>query len=509
MSNFDDALNELEGLNESKRPVVSRMVGKVVSDKKVWTKEQSSIISQPLGKMNIVALAGTGKTSVLMEYARQKSRIKWKYVTYNKSMSEAAQSLFPMNVKGSTFHALAYSRFGPALASKMNRRFSPEDTRVLVGWDKFEGWEMAVAALREWRKGYMASPADFPSIAQLPKQAWSWLNAFPNVLGAIDGTEGFIRAAEVFWQATINPRAEMIDAPMDVMIKLMTLMKGNWGSAGLLVDESQDLSANIIEAISEQEIPVMMVGDPAQDLYEWKGGYKKWPVLEFPVHTMQRSLRFGPEVAELANGVLAQLDRKERLEGANAHSGLAPFAWKKGATWIARTQAGALEGAMDAIKHGYKPVWVGKGTLARIQSLLDVYQGRRVNEPWLAGLKSIKDVERVAAETGAQEWKSGLNLLRKFKAEELERVIDLLASEGENTVSVTTVHQAKGQTFDHVLLGKDMKWEDASHEEKRIQYVALTRSPYLSLMDSDLEKLKSLHQSAVTTAMPDLEEDGF
>ena len=46
-------------------------------------------------------------------------------------------------------------------------------------------------------------------------------------------------------------------------------------------------------------------------------------------------------------------------------------------------------------------------------------------------------------------------------------------------VHITTVHQAKGQTFERVRLGEDLRWDTQDLEEWRVNYVALSRSPAL------------------------------
>ena len=473
-----------------------------------WSAEQSSVIESDLGRLDVVALAGTGKTSVLMAYAQRRQRARWRYLTFSRALADQARDTFPVNVRASTFHALAHPRFGAPLGSKLNQRFSADAVRRLVGWPQFPGWESAVAALQQWREGFLASAAPLPALSQLPAQAWSWLVARPGLLEAIDGSAGFMRAAEKLWEATIDPRATSIDAPGDVSVKLMALAGAEVGADGLLIDEAQDMTPCLAGLLALQKVPTVVVGDPSQNLYAWRSAAQGW-VPGPDALGLTGSWRFGDPVAQLANARLAVLGRPERLTGMKSSSSVRvdEGVLSSGTTCLARTQAGAMECALRAHAQGLSPRWVGKGTLRRLASLVDLALGRASQDPWLAGLASVDEVSKVARSAGALEWRAAAKLVSSQDPKGLEQMIHALQSPTPGDVAVATVHQAKGRTFDKVRLAKDFRWADPTEEETRVAYVALTRSAHLELPEVGVGWM-SASSSSPSTAIESL-DDGF
>lgn len=479
-----------------------------------WTAQQQALLERPEDRLDVVALAGTGKTTVLLEYARRRPHAQWRYLTFNRSLADALAPQVPAQVQVRTFHSLAFARFGADLGNKVNRRFDPERVRRLVGWSAFPGWENAVATLREWRKGFLASADELPALGHLPPSAWSWLAGRSAVLDAIGGTAGFLRAAEQFWAATVDPRQEAIDAPLDVAVKRMVMAEAIWAKHGLLIDEAQDLTPCLLAGLAQQPVAKVIVGDPYQQLYAWRMARQAWPDLQHPPQGLTQAFRFGPEIAALANRALATLGSPWQIEGVGPNPvpafAVAPVDWSASPTWLARTQAGALEGALAALAAGQAPRWLGKASLARIGAVLDVAQGRSTSHPWVKGLASLDELEELAVRSGALEWQSAVRLVQRQGADTLERGLEALRATPPGTVHVGTVHQAKGQTFDWVHLAPDLRWESNDAQERAIHYVALTRSPKLGLDPAAEQRFERWLGATSTAAVPPLQmDDGF
>lgn len=518
MSDLSKALKGLEALNKGPAPraplqprpsAPSKPVPQVPSVS--WTAEQEAILANPHPRLDVVALAGTGKTAVLGEYARRRAHGKWRYLTFNRALANQAPEMLPSNTRVSTFHGLAYPRFGAPLDKKLGRRFDPQAVRRAVGWSEFPGWEVAVAALREWRKAFLASSSALPSVSQLPTQSWAWLNAHPGVLTAIGGAQGLQEAIDTFWQATIDARQVGVDAPMDVSVKLMALGQAPWWADGLLIDEAQDMTPCLAAAMELQKIPVLAVGDPSQTLYAWRRAGTAWPSAEHRL-ALTGSFRFGEQVAEVANAMLEKLGQAEHLRGLHPNSSLgvtdAPL--QPGTTWVARTQAGAWQGVIAALEAGLKPGWVGKGTLGRLQATLDLALGRPVRDPWLAGVHSVEALKEVAESTGALEWKAAANLVLKRGASAVEQALVALSDPSQANVHITTVHQAKGQTFARVRLGEDLRWDSQDPEEWRVNYVALSRSAVLEFSTAGWNAFAINRQAAAPRSAHTWDgDDGF
>lgn len=496
MNDLLNALAGLEGLNTpAPRRVMSSPVTPAGASKAVpvWTPEQEALLGATAARVDAVALAGTGKTAALSEFARRRARAKWRYLTFNRALADEAVASMPSNVRAGTFHALAFPRYGAPLGPKLGKRFNPLEVRRAVGWTAFEGWETAVAALRQWREGFLASTAQVPALGQLPPAAWAWLVARPGLLDAIGGSEGFMKAAERLWDVTLDGRWTEIDAPGETPLKLMALAGVSWGADGILVDEAQDLTPAMMHGLNQQGAQVIAAGDPSQNLYAWRRAGGAWPTAGAELFSLTGSFRFGEPVAEVANACLARLGQAQRLVGLNPVSSVAPAdgPLSPGLTWLARTQAGALVGALAALEQGLRPAWVGKGSLGRLQAVLDVADGRASTDPWLAGLTSLDAVAQTAEEAGALEWRSAVRLIQRQGASEIKRALkEMVAQQGEGDVRIATVHQAKGRTFDRVRLADDLRWETTDAEERRVNYVAVTRSAHLELPPAAQEALK-------------------
>jgi len=76
------------------------------------TNEQEEIINCDLlpGKiLKIMAFAGTGKTTTLVEYTKRRPKIRFLYIAFNKSVQLEAARKFPGNVTARTTHSLAFT----------------------------------------------------------------------------------------------------------------------------------------------------------------------------------------------------------------------------------------------------------------------------------------------------------------------------------------------------------------------------------------------------------------
>ena len=86
------------------------------------TAEQRDIVDFPLRHgeiLKVVAFAGTGKTTVLEQFARARPSLRLLYVAFNKSVQQEAQQRFPTNVHCRTIHSLAWRSEGLRFRHKL------------------------------------------------------------------------------------------------------------------------------------------------------------------------------------------------------------------------------------------------------------------------------------------------------------------------------------------------------------------------------------------------------
>jgi F-box protein 18 (helicase) len=95
------------------------------------TSEQSEIVRTDLKPgeiLKIIAFAGTGKTSTLFEYTKERPELRFLYVAFNKSVQIEASAKFPNNVRCKTAHSLAWPGFGV----KFRERLVPDIKAYMV-----------------------------------------------------------------------------------------------------------------------------------------------------------------------------------------------------------------------------------------------------------------------------------------------------------------------------------------------------------------------------------------
>ena len=95
--------------------------------KKRFTSEQQEIIDTILEYpiALIYALAGTGKTTVLLAIARKYSLLKGLYLVFNKANKDEAALKFPKNFKASNIHSFAYyhlKRYGAVFMGRLRKK---------------------------------------------------------------------------------------------------------------------------------------------------------------------------------------------------------------------------------------------------------------------------------------------------------------------------------------------------------------------------------------------------
>ncbi|KAL5516965.1 hypothetical protein EMCRGX_G002424 [Ephydatia muelleri] len=93
-------------------------------------------------------------------------------------------------------------------------------------------------------------------------------------------------------------------------LKLHQLQKPTLNYGCLLID---NLTPAIISILLNQSCPKVMVGDPHQQIYSFKGACNAFTsVLATRTYCLSESIRFGPEIAYVASCLLDRLKRVRR-----------------------------------------------------------------------------------------------------------------------------------------------------------------------------------------------------
>ncbi|MGY3056262.1 hypothetical protein ACVWZD_000506, partial [Streptomyces sp. TE3672] len=236
---------------------------------------------------------------------------------------------------------------------------------------------------------------------------------------------------------------------------------------------------------------VVIVGDPNQAIYAFRGAenaLEDWPAdIELPLN---KSWRFGPEVADIANVFLKLLGSPYLMEGNDAVSTpIGPIETPNAV--LGRNNTGVVAAVLDALEEGRAVHMVGGGDeLQRMaEGALELQEkGKTRKHPELVPFRSWQQVQRyIDKHDSAKQLKSFVRLVDEHGADTLiDMVGQLTENADEADLIVSTAHKSKGLEWRLVQIGTDFRGPKTStdpgqpvelpeDEELRLAYVAATR----------------------------------
>lgn len=502
------------------------------------TAEQEAFVAHDVSRGDLVcvqAFAGTGKTRSLLAYAERRPQLRFLYLAFNSATAQAARAQFPRHVACRTLHSIALQDAtladGQALGTLRARdivtilrgRLPQGDSRKADGTSERLSSSTAAAYVLRTLERFMQSDDRHIGEAHIPRALFHHTNLEPHAVAD---------AASALWDvicAGKTASGRPVPCPHDAYMKRVQLSQSAASFEPydvVLVDEVQDLSRcqTALVTGARSHCGVIFVGDMHQKIYTFRGGSAAAfdPRLYQPNASFEltRSFRFGDGVAELATAVLgfkASRHRKPRLHGTGKafvfrtaqppDADVSTLASAVPHTRIYRSNARL---ALDALQLAatlplaqrlYLKTSQNMQREALVALLRDahaLYHGKKASSLPLRDFAAWKElVEHVQAEDSGGDSKLGLAVSLAPLLDQpdfLEQVARLetrfCAAEEEALVVMTTVHQAKGLEWDHVVLADDFsplyemcpptlhpqvtQW--AAQDELNHMYVAITRA---------------------------------
>jgi len=450
----------------------------------------------------VFAFAGTGKTTSLKCVGeRHQGQWTFLYVPFNKAAQVDASRRMPPNVICRTFNSLGWEAeevsriYGfdgiangirlPA-ATIMKRLRLTEETEVTV--------------VKETLRWYLNSTDAEISGRHVPMDAQLRFTDRKERRGFVDH---IVRATTILWQLVSDPRKA--DWPMshDGYMKLWYLHGGalpycDGELQGLFLDEAQDMNPVNWALAQRWNLPTFVVGDSFQQIYAFRGAIDALQRVDFTDRFwLSQSFRFGPAVAELANGILTMSkDAPEVLLQGNTQLDSKVFQADQHQpegkhTRLCRTNFGLMEEALKAVRAGQRIAVVGniKDAVSRLKSAWALYNEdlKKVRHPDIRLFGEWEALE--AAANDDADLKVTVQRIHQYGGQIPRICADLSASveveESEADVVLSTAHKAKGREWDKVVLANDfpeiIKFDEetgtwkVNHQERNLLYVAATR----------------------------------
>ena len=472
-----------------------------LEQKRIITSEEDLVVN---------AVAGSGKTTTILEYARKRLDKRILYLAFNKSVKQKAQQLFQQNHMGhvtvETAHSLAYRFVVPGTPYRVRAGYRPSELVSILN-----------------------IPTEMPELMHLKVayHVWEYYLLFcnqtaPNVVD-IDYPAGIKEVAArefvtlhldriIHYTRLLLARMDqgVIDITHDFYLKKFQLMRPVLPFDVILFDEGQDASPVMLDVFFNQPARRIIIGDSYQQIYGWRHAVNALESAQFNPMMLSCSFRFGNDIARLARNILSLKSLfmpapKLRMTGIDQSRPIHSRAY------IARTNSGLLNKAIDLsihnrdVKHlyfeGQLSSYVFSQAGTSLYDLLNLYNNRRalIRDPLILSMPGFDALVEYANLTGDASLKMLIELVIRYEdqlPDHIQRLHDLCCAPEERQkadVVFSTVHKSKGLEYDEVYLCNDFVNEqslldqipalrnglipaNALSEEVNMLYVAVTRT---------------------------------
>ncbi len=463
------------------------------------TEQQEAIdLFQAGGRVAIQAGAGTGKSSTLRFIAEGTSR-KGRYLAFNRALVDDAKGYMPGSCPAQTIHSAAFAAVGRKYAHRLNsQRISSAQIARRLGIGPLNVQVNGITKVLQ--PGFLASyavkgvkvfcqtadaepsPEHIPYIEGIDLPTATGRRTYANN----DAVRRYLTPAiHKVWADALDPDGTL-RYDHSYYLKAWQLADPVIDADFLLVDEAQDVSPVMLSIIEQQtHAQIVPVGDAQQALYGILGAVDAMSLLTDATTTyLSQSFRFGPAIAEVANGVLADLGADLVIRGLDTiDSTVGPVETPD--VILCRTNAHAVECVLDALDDSLRVHLVGGGgeVVSFARGAQDLQDGRRTDHPELACFDSWGEVrEYVENDAQGGELKLLVQLIDKFGAAPIIAALQNMPREADADLVVSTAHKSKGRAWPQVKLGSDFPDPDDDGilhpDELRLLYVAATRAQF-------------------------------
>ncbi len=467
-------------------------------------------IINSIGNIKINAVAGSGKTTTLIEYAKARpSNSKILYLAFNKSVKlEAARKFSEKglhNVKVETAHSLAYRHIVVKYGYKVNaHEYKTHEVAELLGLQaKGEKHAQYIVANHINRFIAYFCNSNKPKVQDLD---------YRQVLSDPKALEFVSKYYEYIENQTRLLLKKMNDGELpvthDFYLKKFQLSNPNLPFDYILFDEGQDASPAMLDVFLKQRATKVIVGDTHQQIYGWRYAVNSLEQTDFRIFNLSSSFRFSDDIAKLAIEVV---NWKKHIadEPQIKIVGKGNSKERKMKAVLARTNLGLLLKAIeytqerDNVQRIYFEGNINSYTYAddgaSLYDVLNLYNGNRrlVRDKLIANMKDLYELEDYIKKTDDVQLSMMVEIVKEY-GNEIPGIIKNIKDKhvvnddrGKADIIFSTVHRSKGMEYDTVQLVNDFitekkiqkikeekkEWDlNKLNEEINLLYVAITRT---------------------------------
>ena len=465
------------------------------------TEEQKAIIECEEDNLIVDAKAGSGKTSTLVKFAKERPFSTFLYLAYNEPVKKEAATKFFGNTKVHTIHSLAYEHIGHFYKEKLKENLMAKDiikgTETLLERQKENPRDQDVYTLSSSAKDLLelffnSKEKDFNKLPQ--GEVWEIANKYWNRMQDLSDNDV---------QMTHDGYLKLFQASE-------TVLPFNY----ILIDEAQDSNEVMLDIVLRQKSKLIFVGDKHQEIYGFRrvtNIFKDKRFSSFKKLSLTKSFRFSESVAYLANIMLEEYtNEKVMVEGVSSTPDeiVYDISSESNYTIITRTNAHLFDLAVQKTLEGKSVSIIGGGSF-EFNDLEDCYylmkgQLFKMKNKYFKKFGSLAVMKDVAKKTKDMEITFLVKVVEKYGDDILNHIAMLerkLVNKPEYAeVVLTTIHKSKGLEFFNVKLAEDyydLFTKDGKrkppfsipYEEINLYYVAITRAMEKIEMNSSLRKI--------------------
>jgi superfamily I DNA/RNA helicase len=466
------------------------------------TEEQQAILDATGRVLLINARAGTGKTTTLRMIASAHPDRKILYLVFNRKAREEAEEKFPGNVRVRTVHSLAFE-------AKWKDQVGPFTVFDMLPSFKGRKNSQQLAALtHDFLEFFMNSPFPKldPALEMFQKEYLGNVSEDVKKLFQGSGDRVVKSCREIMrqWKKKEKP------CPHDFYLKLFHSEERFYRELNrfdmVLVDEGQDLSPIMLDALQHCQKRIIVVGDTHQQIYSFRyaiDAMKRFPFDDQRDLTM--SFRFGRDIAEVASLLIQETKDEKgfRITGNPQKSSRVSFYTdpprpKVGerCAILSRTNLALFEKALGLRSRGI-PFSLEGNIGAILWRILDVYwlseeENDKIRDRFIQSFMSLEALETYARDLDDFQLSSMVKVVREYAHVLPDAVYDMMKISNNTTenqdgqgIILSTVHGAKGQEYDRVYIDPDIAASlsrpealltNAFGDEANIAYVGFTRA---------------------------------
>jgi hypothetical protein len=478
----------------------------------VPTAEQSAIVDAIPGggDLKIKAFAGAGKTSTLRLIADHLLERRGVYLAFNKEIAEHARRGFPSNVVSQTVHSRAYASVARTLTARVNHPAEPPHelaARYGLGPVQVPTLTGKVVEVTPFEIGRMIMEGlgRYCRSAQLrPQSDHIQVDEKVDDRAADSLREALLPSVERLWIESIDPRGRSAILP-DVYLKVWAQSDPRIDADFILFDEAQDSDGVMLATLARQRhAQIIYVGDPYQQIYEWRGAVNAMAQIHAPEFALTESFRFGPTIAALASRLLSLLGERTAIRG-QGHIGsimvedlsISPpvdaILCRKNVTAIWQLAAGIEAGHKPAIRMSAAEI------IAFADGADQLIAGHRAFRPAAFSLfESWKDAQSFAQSAFGRDLQPIVRIVDECGTGYLRNLASRITPESAADYVISTVHRAKGLQWKRVKVTNDFVFKSIDgrlsldEDEMRLLYVAVTRAQHVLDISEMREELLRL-----------------